>query len=213
MKKQISVFTLLFLIVFIMSTAVSADQIELQNGQSLRGEVQNDSLNLKTVYAELNIQSKYINKINRENGSFVFGASENNKFSGQLLSDIIFLAKGEERTFSASEITSIDFSDNDSFSDNKQVSVNLRNGDYFFGSTVENSISINTALGSPLNVSYNNIISIEYLNKEEIYLIKRDSASNIKSDLSGQKIIIWPAAGEIVELEYDYLRKINFSQQ
>ena len=58
-----------------MSTAVFADQIELQNGQKLRGEVQNDSLRLRTDYAELNLQSQYINKINRDNGGFVIRAS------------------------------------------------------------------------------------------------------------------------------------------
>lgn len=211
MKKQLSIFILLIFMLSILSTAVFADQIELQNGQKLRGDVQNDSLGLETFYAELNIQRQYINKINRENGNFVFRASENNRFSGQLLSEIIFLVNGEERVFSASEITSIDFSNNDSFSDNKQLSVTLRNEDFFFGNTVENSISINTSLGSPLNISYDNIISIEYLSGEDIYLIKRDNASDIKSDLNGKKIIIWPAAGEIVELEFDYIKKINFN--
>jgi len=211
MKKQLSIFMLLIFILSIMNTAVFADQIELQNGQKLRGDVQNDSLGLETVYAELNIQRQYINKINRENGDFVFRASENNRFSGQLLSEIIFLVNGDERVFSASEIISLDFSNNDSFSDNKQLSVTLRNEDFFFGNTVENSISINTSLGSPLNISYDNIISIEYLSGEDIYLIKRDNASDIKSDLNGKKIIIWPAAGEIVELEFDYIKKIVFN--
>lgn len=210
MRKQIIIFIMLSLILFIMSTAVFADQIELQNGQKLRGEVQNDSLRLETVYAELNLQRQYINKINRENGDFVFRASENNRFSGQLLTELRFLTNGEERVFAASEIRSIDFSGSDSFSDNKGISVSLRNGDLFFASTVDNSIAINTSLGSPLNINYSNIVSIEYISGEDIYLVKRNNSADIKSDLSGRKIIVWPAAGEIIELEFEYIEKINF---
>lgn len=194
-----------------MSTAVFADQIELQNGQKLRGEVQNDSLRLRADYAELNLQSQYINKINRENGGFVIRASENNRFSGQLLTEVRFLANDGERVFSPSEITSIDFSGSDSFNDNNAISVSLRNGDFFLASTVDNSIAINTSLGSPLNISYNNIVSIEYISDEDIYLVKRNNSSDIKSDLSGKKIIVWPAAGEIFELEFNYLEKIDFN--
>lgn len=210
MKKQMIIFFLLFFMLIMLSTAVFADQIELQGGQKLRGDVQNDSLGLETVYAELKIQSQYINKIDKENGIFIFRTSENNRFSGHLLSDVIFLVDGEERAFSASEITSIDFSSNASFRDNKQISLTLKNGDFFFASTVDNSIGIDTSLGSPLNVSYDNIVSIEYLSGEETYSIKRDNSSDIKSDLSGQKIIIWPAAAEIVELEFGYIKKITF---
>lgn len=210
MKKQISTYILLLFMVLTLSTVVFADQIELQNGQKLRGDVQNDSLSLETVYAKLNIQRQYINKVDRANGSFVLRAPENNRFSGRLLSDIIFRANGGERSFSVSEINSVDFSNSNAFNDNTQISVSLRNGDFFSASTVENSISVNTSLGSPLNVSYNNIISIEYLSGENIYLIKRDNASDIKSDLGGQKIIVWPAAGEIVELGFGYVKKINF---
>jgi hypothetical protein len=211
MKKQIRIIILLSFIIVLMSTAVFADQIELQNGQKLRGEVQNDSLRLRTDYAELNLQSQYINKINRDNGGFVIRASENNRFSGQLLTEVRFLANDGERAFSPSEITSIDFSGSDSFSDNNAISVSLRNGDFFLASTVDNSIAINTSLGSPLNISYNNIVSIEYISGEDIYLVKRNNSSDIKSDLSGKKIIVWPAAGEIFELEFNYLEKIDFN--
>lgn len=211
MRKQIFVFIMLSFIVFTMSTAVFADQIELQNGQKLRGEVQNDSLLLRTDYAELNIQLRYINKLNKESGGFVIRASENNRFSGQLLTDIVFIVNGEERTFSGSEIVSVDFSDTDSFNDNQGISVSLRNGDFFFASTVENSISINTSLGSPLSINYDNIDSIDYLNGENIYLIKRKNNSEIRTSLDGQKIILWPAAAEIIELNFDYVRKININ--
>jgi len=209
MKKYLVTFILLFLIAVMLSPSVLADQIELQNGQQLRGEVQNSSLTLQTSYAELNLLSQYINKIDRANGSFVIRASASNRFSGQLLSDIIFLTNGREQTFSAAEINSIYFSRNDAFNDNTQISVSLRNDDFFSASTVENSISINTSLGS-LNISYNNLNSIEYLEGEDIYLIRRNNASDIKANLSDQKIIVWPAAAEIVELEFAYVSEINF---
>jgi len=209
MKKYLVTFILLFLIAVMLSPSVLADQIELQNGQQLRGEVQNSSLTLQTSYAELNLLSQYINKIDRANGSFVIRASASNRFSGQLLSDIIFRTNGREQTFSAAEINSIYFSRNDAFNDNTQISVSLRNDDFFSASTVENSISINTSLGS-LNISYNNLNSIEYLEGEDIYLIRRNNASDIKANLSDQKIIVWPAAAEIVELEFAYVSEINF---
>ena len=209
MKKYLVTFILLFLIAVMLSPSVLADQIELQNGQQLRGEVQNSSLTLQTSYAELNLLSQYINKIDRANGSFVIRASASNRFSGQLLSDIIFRTNGREQTFSAAEINSIYFSRNDAFNDNTQISVSLRNDDFFSASTVENSISINTSLGS-LNISYNNLNSIEYLEGEDIYLIRRNNASDIKANLSDQKIIVWPAAAEIVELKFAYVSQINF---
>jgi hypothetical protein len=209
MKKYLVIFILLFLTAVMLSPSVLADQIELQNGQRLRGKVQNSSLTLQTSYAELNLQSQYINKIDRANGSFVVRASANNRFSGQLLSDIIFLADGGERSFSASEINSVDFSNSNAFNDNTQISVSLRNGDFFSASTVEKSISVNTSLGS-LNISYNNINTIEYQGGEDIYLIRRNNASDIEANLSGKKIIVWPAAAEIVELEFVYVSEINF---
>ena len=210
MRKKLKLLPLILFIIIIVSPVVSADQIKLQNGNNLRGEVQNDSLLLKTNYAQLNIQSRYLNKINRENGNFIFSAAENNEFSGQLLSEIVFIVNGSQRNFAASEIDNINFSENDSFNDNKKLSLTLANDDFFFASTVEENISVNTSLGSSLILSYDNISSIEYLSGEDIYLIKRNNGSNIKTDLSGQKIIIWPAAAEIIELDFDYIRKITF---
>ncbi|RAK07493.1 hypothetical protein C8C77_11339 [Halanaerobium saccharolyticum] len=210
MKKHLVAFILLFLIAVMLSPAVFADQIELQNGQQLRGDVQNSSLTLQTSYAELNLQSQYINKIDRANGNFVIRASASNRFSGQLLSDITFLANGGEQTFAASEISSVDFSNSNAFNDNTQISVSLRNGDFFSASTVDNSISVNTSLGS-LNISYNNLTTIEYLSGEDIFLIRRNNASDIEANLGGQQIIVWPAAAEIVELEFDYVSEIAFN--
>ena len=208
-KKLNILFVILFLIILI-SSPVLADQIELQNGEKLRGNVQNSNLKLRTDYAEINIQTQYLNKISRENGSFVLKASENNSFSGELLTEIVFAVNGSERNISPSSLNYIDFSDNKTFNNNKGLSVTLRNGDFFFASAVENGISINTSLGSSLNLNYNNISSIEYLNNEGLYLIKRKNNSNIKSDLSGQKMIVWPAAGDMFELSFDYVRKIVF---
>ena len=211
MRRNFNLIIFLVVIIFILPPAVSADQLELQNGQSLRGEVQNDSIQITTNYADLSIQSRYLNKINRENGTFIVRASENNNFRGELLSEIVFLANGAERRFSASEINIINFSVNDSFNNNKDLSITINNGDFFFASTVEDTISIDSTLGSTLNLNYSNLDSIEYLNKEDIYLIKRSDGSDIKSDLSGEKIIVWPAAAEIIELEFDYVRKLVFN--
>lgn len=211
MKKKYTILIFVLIIILFLSTAVSAAQIELQNGQILRGEVKNDSFQLKTNYGQLNIQRRYLNKLNHENGIFTVRAAENNKFSGELQTEIVFLTKGKEQTFAAAEIKSINFDSYDSFNDNKQISLTLSNQDFFFANTVEDTVSINTSLGSPLNLRYENIISIEYLAEENLYLIKRNNASDIKSDLSEQKIIVWPAAAEIIEINFDYIRKINFN--
>ena len=204
-------FIMIILFIMLFSASVSADQIELQNGNSLRGEVQNDSIQLKTNYAQLNIQIKYLNKLTRENGNFTARASENNRFSGELLSDIIVSVNGEQRNFSASEINTINFSRSDSFSNNKNLAVTLKNGDFFFANSVEESISISTSLGSSLSINYSNLNSIEYLSGEDLYLITRNNASEIKSNLSGQKIIVWPAAAEITEIDFNYIAKIQFN--
>jgi len=216
MKKTAAIFIFITLIIFTVSGAAFADQIELQSGEKLRGEVQNETLGLQTDYAKLNLQKQYISKIDREVRNeteiFVLRASENNRFSGQLLADIRFLVNGSERVFTVSDIKSVDFSTNSPFNANKDISVSLRNGDFFFASTVENAISINTSLGSPLNINYSNLTSIEYLSGEKTYLIKRKNSSDIKSNLQGQKIIVWPAAAEIVELRFDHVSKITFNQ-
>jgi hypothetical protein len=215
MKKISALSIFIFVIIFIMTGAVSADQIELQSGEKLRGEVQNQSLSLQTAYGKLNIQQQYLSKINKElvneEEIFVLRASGNNRFSGQLLTEIRFMANSSERVFAVSEIRSVDFSASSAFDENKEITVRLKNGDLFFASTVEDSISVSTSLGSPLKISYNNLLAIEYLADEESYLIKRKDGSEIKSDLKGQKIIVWPAAAEIVELKFDYIAKINFN--
>lgn len=215
--------TLMILLILILMTTfpVYADQIQLNNGESFSGEIQNTNIRIRTPYAELNIQSKYLSKIDKDNRAqsedapekilFIFRASENNRFSGELLSGITLVANGDQRSFSAEEILSVNFSDNKAFNDNKNVSINLKNGDFFFGNTVEDSISINTSLGSPLSIRYNNMVSIEYLKDEDIYLIRRNNSSDVKSNLKDQKIIIWPAAGEIFELKLSYLQKLVFN--
>lgn len=215
MKKLSVLLIFLFTILFLITGSVSADQIELQSGEKLRGQVQNESLSLQTAYARLNIQKQYLLKINKElvneEEIFILRASENNRFSGQLLTDIRFLLNGSERVYAASEIKSIDFSTSSKFNDNKEISLSLKNGDVFSASTVENAISISTSLGSPLRISYDNLLSIEYLNNEQTYLIKRKNSSEIKSKIQEQKIIVWPAAAEIVELKFDYISQIVFN--
>ncbi|MFW5988215.1 MAG: hypothetical protein ACOCQA_02110 [bacterium] len=204
-------FFIIILLIMLFSVSVSADQIELQNGNSMRGEVQNDSIELSTDYGQLNIQTRYLNKLNKENGGFTARASENNSFSGELETDITVLVSGEQRSFSASEIDTINFSGSDSFNNNKNLSVTLKNGDFFFANTVEDSISISTSLGSSLSINYNSLNSIEYLSEEDIYLVNRNNASEIKSNLSGKKLIIWPAAAEIIEIDFNYIEKIKFN--
>ena len=206
MKKTKVIYILILILLF--TTPIYADQIDLTNGDSFRGEVENSSIRIRTSYAELTIQSQYLNKINREEERFVLRASENNKFSGEILNNINFSLNGDQRTFSASEINSIDFSNNKAFNNNRKVTISLKNGDFFFANTVEDSISVKTSLGSPLNIRYDNIISIEYLIEEDSYLIRRRDTSEVKVDFAQQKIIVWPAAGDIFELNLNYLQKL-----
>lgn len=200
----------LILLIFFSTVPVSAAQIKLNNGKSLRAQIENDNIKIKTVYAQLNLQSRYLNNLSRKNGSFIFRAAENNHFSGELMTEIRLKINAKIRKISAAEITSIDFSNSNSFRDNKQIAVTMKNGDFFSASTVEDSLSINTSLGSPVNINYTKIEKIEFLSSDNNYLIKRNNSSDIKSDLSSQKIIIWPAAGEIIELDFGEIRKIEF---
>lgn len=204
--------TILFIIIlFLFTNPIYADQIRLENGEDLRGEVLNENLKIKTVYAEINIQTQYLNKISSGNQGFVFIASENNQFSGDLVSQINFSLNGKKRDINTAQIKSINFSNSSSFNNNKQAAVNLKNGDFFFASLVEDSLGIDTSLGSALNISYSNIDSIEYINNKNSHLLRRNNGSDVNSNLNGQKIIVWPAAGEIFELDFEYIRKIKFN--
>lgn len=193
------------------TNTISADQIELTNGESYRGEVENSSIMIRTSYAELSIQTQYLNKIDREEGILVLRASENNRFSGEILNNISFSTNGDQRNFTPSEISSVDFSNNDPFNNNRKVTISLKNGDFFFANTVEDSISVETSLGSPLNIRYDNIISIEYLNEEDSYLIRKRDSSEVNVNFAQQRIIVWPAAGDIFELELEYITSMNFN--
>lgn len=206
--KYLLVMILFFSSIF--SQPIFADQIELQDGNNLRGEVQNNTLQLKTNYAQLNIQSRYLTKIKNENGIFKFKAAANNKFSGQLMTEISFSSGGANKKIAAAEIASINFSKTDAFSNNKELKLSLKNGDFFFANPVEKSISLNTSLGSSVNLNYNNIKSIEYLAGEDLYLINRVKGSAIKSNLKNKKIIVWPAAAEIIEIDFNQLQQITF---
>jgi len=218
MKNKYSILLLSLLLIIVITTAVSADQIELQNGEIIRGEIINSSIKIRNSYAEINIQTQFLKKIERknienedsepENQRFILRLSENNRFSGNILVNINLSTNSGESTFSPTEIKTIDFSNNANFNNNKGVSVTATNGDFFFANTVEDSISIKTSLGSPLNIKYSNIINIEYLKEEELYLIRRKNASEVKANFAQEKIIIWPAAGEIFELNLNYLQKL-----
>lgn len=209
MKFKITL--LMIIILFLFTTSIYADQLQLQKGESLRGELLNNSLKISTVYAEVNIQTQFLKKINSENGDFIFTTTENNQFRGKLNSQINFSTDGAQRTIQAAAIKSINFSNTSSFNNNKQVSINLKNGDFFFASMVEDSLSVDTSLGSSLNIGYSNIEAIEYLDNKKTYLVRRNNGSDLNSNLNGQKIIIWPAAGEIFELDFKYIRKIKFN--
>lgn len=199
---------LILLTILISTTAVSADQIELQNGEVLRGEITNSSIKIRSSYAEINIQNQFFKKIERGDENFIFHLSENNRFSGVILEQINLTANSGERTIAPEEIKVVEFSDYSKFNNNRRVSVTTTAGDFFFANTVEDSISIKTSLGSPLNIKYSNIVNIEYLKDEEIYLIRRSDSSEIKAEFAQQKIIIWPAAGEIFEFDLNYLQKL-----
>lgn len=206
---QILLFTIILIVCFI--EPITAAQIELKNGKNLRGKVENDIIKLQTEYASLNIQSKYLNRLNRKNDVFIVRAAENNRFEGKLINEITFITQNKKENFSAAEIKSLDFDSSDSFNSNRQISLTLKNRDFFFANTVEDRITINTSLGSSLNLSYDSLVLIEYLPGKDSYLIKRKNNSDIKADLSGQKIIIWPAAAEIIEVDFSYIKKINFN--
>lgn len=205
-KKLIIIYLISFLVIF--SGLVLADQIELQDGNVIRGEIKNEILNMKTDYADLKLQTKYISKI-VNNNEFVVSASENNKFRGQLLTEINFKNGGGNK-YSPSEIKTISISNNDSFNGNNGISLKLKNGDSFSANNVEENLKIDTSLGSSLSISYNNISAIEYLKNEDIYLIKRKNDSKVKSDLKQKKIILWPAIGEIIEVDFKFIEKIEF---
>ncbi|MGM0500179.1 MAG: hypothetical protein ACQERL_08245 [Bacillota bacterium] len=205
-NRYLLILTILFVLIF--TTAISADQLELQNGQAFRGEIRNSSIKMRTSYAEINIQSGFLKSIKQEDGSFRFRLSENNRFSGELMDHITIALDSGERSFRPAEIKAVNFSNTSSFKNNKAVNVTTTNGDFFFANTVEDSISIKTSLGSPLNIKYSNISSIEYLKNEDLYLINRKNASEIKANFSQQSLILWPSAGEIFELDLNYLQKL-----
>ena len=205
-NRYLVVLTILFILTF--TTVISADQLKLQNGQSFRGEIRNSSIKIRTSYAEINIQSRFLKNIKKEAGNFVFSLSENNRFSGELLDEITIALDSGQSSYSSAEIEAVNFSNTSSFKNNKAVNITTTNGDFFFANTVEDSISIKTSLGSPLNIKYSNISSIEYLNNENIYLINRKNASEIKANFSQQSLILWPSAGEIFELDLNYLQKL-----
>jgi len=205
-NRYLVVLTILFILTF--TTVISADQLKLQNGQSFRGEIRNSSIKIRTSYAEINIQSRFLKNIKKEAGNFVFSLSENNRFSGELLDEITIALDSGQSSYSSAEIEAVNFSNTSSFKNNKAVNITTTNGDFFFANTVEDSISIKTSLGSPLNIKYSNISSIEYLNNENIYLINRKNASEIKANFSQQSLILWPSAGEIFELNLNYLQKL-----
>ena len=208
MKKKIVISTILIMMLIFFSSTVMADQLRLQNGENYRGELLNDSLRIRTDYAEINIQSNYLNNIIREDGSFVLRAVENNRFRGELLSELRFETQNGVITVSSGELHSLEFRSSSRFDNNKQASITTKNRDFFFANLMSDSISIQTALGSPLNVNFNNIISIEYLADEELYLINRENAEDIKAKFAQEKLIVWPAAGEIFELELKHLQRL-----
>lgn len=210
MRNKIYVISLLLLIIFTTTFMVSADKITLQNGDSYRGELLNDSLKIKTSYAEINIQSNYLKQIvKEENNLFLLKAVENNRFSGNILSNLRFSSDGEELVINKEDLKLLDLSNPQGFNDNKSVSIKINNGDYYYANLMVESISIQTSLGSPLNVKFSNINSIEYLKNENLYLIDRKQGEDIKANFAQNKLIVWPAAGEIFELNLNYLQRLE----
>jgi len=205
--KRIIVFTLLILLV---SFSAAADELVLSTGERYKGELLNDSLKIKTEYAEFNLDTTYLIRVEKRDNNFYLKLTDNSHYQAAILNELRFAISAQELQIKPAQLKSLSLKTKDNYSSKADLVLTTINGDFFKANFVEEKISIKTKLNAPFDLFLNNLIMVERLGSD-LFSFKLKDGRELEAQFAQETIIIWPKGAELIEFKLKQLQKMNFN--
>lgn len=198
------------LLIFLVSFSAAADEIVLSNGESYKGKLLNDSLKIKTEYAEFNLDSNYLIRVEKRDDKFYLRLKDNNHYQADILNELRFESSAETLILNPAELMNLSLSSTNNYDSSHNLSVITINGDFFEANFVEESISIKTKLNAPFELSLKDIVRIERIDSD-LFRFKLKDGRELEAQFAQETIIIWPKAAELIEFKLKQLQKMTLN--
>ena len=195
------------------------DILLLRNGDKLTGTVVNESFSIRTSYAHIVIESKYIAGINLEGGANNIESIitvNNNRFSGFIDDAFISfkLTGGPQLEIRREKVLKIVFRQRPQETTGMKwrQSMVLKNGDYFHGQILTQNIIISTTYAKiPLNFATTESITL-IGDANPLTIVKMTNGDSVQGILETEDIQIELDVGSVIEVYQDRIDRIFFKE-
>ena len=195
------------------------DILLLRNGDKLTGTVMNESFSIRTSYAHIVIESKYIAGINLEGGANNIESIitvNNNRFSGFIDDAFVSfkLTGGPQLEIRREKVLKIVFRQRaqETTGMKWRQSMVLKNGDYFHGQILTQNIIISTTYAKiPLDFATTESITL-IGDSNPLTIVKMTNGDSVQGILETEDIQIELDVGSVIEVYQDRIDRIFFKE-
>ena len=195
------------------------DILLLRNGDKLTGTVMNNSFSIRTSYAHIDIDSKYIAGINLEGGANNIESIitvNNNRFSGFIDDAFISfkLTNGPQLEIRREKVLKIVFRQRpqETAGMKWRQFMQLKNGDYFHGQILTQDITISTTYAKiPLDFATTESITL-IGDANPLTTVKMTNGDTVQGILETEDIEIELDVGSVIEVYQDRIDRIFFKE-
>ncbi len=195
------------------------DILLLRNGDKLTGTVMNESFSIRTSYAHIGIESKYIAGINLEGGANNIESIitvNNNRFSGFIDDAFVSfkLTGGPQLEIRREKVLKIVFRQRPQETTGMKwrQSMVLKNGDYFHGQILTQNIIISTTYAKiPLDFATTESITL-IGDSNPLTIVKMTNGDSVQGILETEDIQIELDVGSVIEVYQDRIDRIFFKE-
>ena len=195
------------------------DILLLRNGDKLTGTVVNENFSIRTSYAHIVIESKYIAGINLEGGANNIESIitvNNNRFSGFIDDAFISfkLTNGPQLEIRREKVLKIVFRQRPQETTGMKWRqfMQLKNGDYFHGQILTKDITISTTYAKiPLDFATTESITL-IGDANPLTTVKMTNGDTVQGILETEDIEIELDVGSVIEVYQDRIDRIFFKE-
>jgi len=195
------------------------DILLLRNGDKLTGTVVNENFSIRTSYAHIVIETKYIAGINLEGGTNNIESIitvNNNRFSGFIDDALISfkLTNGPQLEIRREKVLKIVFRQRPQETTGMKWRqfMQLKNGDYFHGQILTKDITISTTYAKiPLDFATTESITL-IGDANPLTTVKMTNGDTVQGILETEDIEIELDVGSVIEVYQDRIDRIFFKE-
>ena len=197
----------------------NADILLLKNGDKLTGTVLNENFSIRTSYAHIVVESKYIAGINLEGGANNIESIitvNNNRFSG-LIDDAFIsfkLTSGLQLEIGREHLLKIIFRQRpqETAGMKWRQFIQLKDGDYFHGQILTKDKTISTTYAK-IPLDFETIESITLAgDANQLTIVKMTNGDTVQGTLEMENIEIELDVGSVIEVHQDRIDRIFFKE-